>query len=154
MLSDKLEAKIKLYAEIYTKCYALATQINTSNARYIANELFRETAKDTRTELISRLQLGTNEDKEVSGNKPFLSVNIAPEFKTLHDMEEKGAEPPTDNQKRALHRFGIKEVPEYITKQVASDVLGQLTEYAQDRNQCAIEEMVERINKSWTKAGS
>ncbi len=145
MIPDKLKDKIELYAEIYTKCYALALTINQPNARWVANEMFRETAKDMRSELISRLRNGLQEeDKEVKDDKAVAT----PLADTVEPKKENG-KPATDKQKHALHKFGLENIPESLGIKEAGEILSILVSHSKQGDHEAIADLVEKFNKEW-----
>ncbi len=145
MIPDKLKAKIELYAEIYTKCYALALSINQPNARWVANEMFRETAKDMRSELISRLHNGLQDEyMEVKDDKAIdtpLAEAVEP--------KKENRKPATDKQRQALHKFGLENIPENLGIKEAGEILNILICHSREGDHEAIADLVGRFNKEW-----
>ncbi len=142
MIPEKIKAKINLYGEIYIQCYALALKVNQPNARYIANEMFREVSKDTRTELISRLQnglqdgyMGVNEDKAIAA--PFT------------DPKQGNGKLATDKQKHALRKFGIERIPENLGIKEAGEILEILVCHSREGDHEAVTGLVGKFNKEW-----
>jgi 5'-deoxynucleotidase YfbR-like HD superfamily hydrolase len=145
MIPDKLKAKIELYAEIYTKCYALDLIINQPNARWVANEMFRETAKDMRSELISRLHNGL-QDKymEVIDDK-----TIGTPLADAMEPKKENVKPATDKQKYTLHKFGIERIPENLGIKEAGEILNILISHSKEGEHEAIANLIEKFNKEW-----
>ncbi len=143
MIPEKLQAKITLYAEIYTKCYALALTINQPNARWVANEMFRETAKDLRSELISRLHNGLQDEyMEVNEDKAIAAPFTDPKYGN--------GKPATDKQKHALNKFGIERIPENLGIKEAGEILEILVCHSREGDHEAIANLVGKFNKEWT----
>ncbi len=146
MIPEKIQLKITLYAEIYTKCYALALTINQPNARWVANEMFRETAKDMRSELISRLHNGLQDEcmeiREDKTNGSTLADAMGP--------KKENAKPATDKQRQALHKFGLERIPEYLGIKEAGEILNILVCHSREGDHEAIADLVEKFNKEWS----
>ena len=106
--------------------------MNPDNARHMASEVFIQVVRDLRSELISRLK------REEYGRE-----------KENHNGNN--GRPATKNQRQALHRFGIQNVPEELTSKEASGVLDMLISLSKERNSEAINKMVEELNagKEW-----
>jgi hypothetical protein len=140
-MEQRIKDKIRLYGEIYIECLALSIKANPNNSRYMANEMFREVAKDMRSELISRLQNGLqNECMEIKEDKTNGSTLDALDYK------EENANPATENQRYALHKFGIEIVPESLTKKEASEILNNLVCLSKEGDREAVKDTVERLN--------
>src|SRR5574337_371721 len=141
-MEQRIKDKIRLYGEIYIECLAISIKANPNNSRYMANEMFREVAKDMRSELISQLQNGLqNECMEVKENKAIGST-----LADAMESKEENTNPATENQRYALHKFGIKNVPEHLTKKEASEILNNLVCFSKEGNREAVTEIVERLN--------
>ncbi len=145
MIPEKLQAKIKLYAEIYTKCYALALTINQPNARWVANEMFRETAKDMRSELISRLHNGLQDEYMEAIDDKTIGTPLAD---AMEPKKENG-KTATDKQKCALHKFGIERIPETLGIKEAGEILEILVCHSREGDHEAIASLVGKFNKKW-----
>jgi hypothetical protein len=144
MIPEKLQAKITLYAEIYTKCYALALIINQPNARWVANEMFRETAKDMRSELISRLHNGLQDE--------FMEANEDKTIGTpLAEPQKGNSKPATDKQKYALKKFGLENLPENLGIKEAGEILNILVCHSREGDHEAIARFIEKFNKEWAE---
>ncbi len=141
-MEQRIKDKIRLYGEIYIECLAISIKANPNNSRYMANEMFREVAKDMRSELISRLQNGLqNECLETREDKVNGST-----LADAMDYKEENANPATENQRYALHKFGIKNVPESLTKKEACEIINNLVCFSREGNREAVNEIVERLN--------
>ncbi len=170
-MEQRIKDKIRLYGEIYIECLAISIKANPNNSRYMANEMFREVAKDMRSELISRLQNGLqNLDTEGLDNKALGTERDA-DLRHLHDElvkdkpemiilenkqdidvpEGKPPEPATINQKHALHKFGIKRIPEYLGIKEAGEILNILVCRSREGDHEVIADLVEQFNKEWAE---
>jgi hypothetical protein len=137
----EIEERINLYSEIYHKAYEQASKVHPDNARYIASEIFREVARDLRSELISKLQRENSRENK---------VKEAGENKAGNNQRDKPTEendtPATEKQRHALHKFGLENVPENMTKKEASEILNSLISLSKEGDREAINEIVEELN--------
>lgn len=131
-MEEKIVERIDLFCEIYQKAYEKASTVNPDNARHMASEVFVQVARDLRSELISLLK--REEYGKGNGNN-----------------NGNNGRPATQKQRQALHKFGIENVPEELTKKEASDILDMLITLSKERNSEAINKMVEELNagKEW-----
>ncbi len=97
-MKKKIEDRIELYSEIYLKAFEKALKLNSTNARYIASEIFKEIARDLRSELISKLQRENGKGAEIKREDIEEIQPIGP--------KEENTEPATEKQRHALHKFG------------------------------------------------
>ncbi len=142
-MEKKIEDRIELYIEIYLKAFEKALKVNSNNARYIASEIFKEIARDLRSELISKLQ---RENGKTAGTKTENTEEIHPS-----DPKEENTEPATEKQRHALHKFGLKNIPEYLTKKAASEILGILVHHSKEGDTEAIASLVGKFNSEWAE---
>ena len=144
-MEQRIKDKIRLYGEIYIECLALSIKANPNNSRYMANEMFREVAKDMRSELISRLQNGLQnecmEAKEDKTNGSTLADAMEP--------KEGNAKSATDKQKQALHKFGLENIPENLGIKEAGEILNILIGHSKEGDHESIASLVEKFNKEW-----
>jgi hypothetical protein len=146
-MEQRIKDKIRLYGEIYIECLALSIKANTNNSRYMANEMFREVAKDMRSELISRLQNGLqNECLETKEDKTNGST-----LADVMDYKEENAKLATDKQRHALHKFGIELIPENLGIKEAGEILNILVCHSREGDHEAIADMVGKFNKEWAE---
>ncbi len=143
-MEQRIKDKIRLYGEIYIECLAISIKANPNNSRYMANEMFREVAKDMRSELISRLQNGLqNEGMEAKEDK-VIGTSLAD---AMEPKEE--AKPATDKQRQALHKFGIERIPENLGLKEAGEILNILVLHSKEGDHEAIADLVGKFNKEW-----
>ncbi len=142
-MEKKIEDRIELYSEIYLKAFEKALKVNSNNARYIASEIFKEVARDLRSELISKLQ---RENGKITGTKTEDTEEIQPIY-----PKEENTEPATEKQRYALHKFGLKNMPEYLTKKAASEILGILVHHSKEGDTEAIVSIVGKFNNEWAE---
>ncbi len=140
-MEKKIEDRIELYSEIYLKAFEKALKVNSNNARYIASEIFKEIARDLRSELISKLQ---RENGKNAGTNTEDSEEIQPS-----DPKDENTETATEKQRYALHKFGLKNMPEYLTKKAASEILGILVHHSREGDAEAIVSIVGKFNSEW-----
>jgi len=58
----------------------------------------------------------------------------------------------TKKQREALHKFGIKEIPENLTKQEALEILDRLVGFSKDGDSESIAKFVEELNAKWKRS--
>ncbi len=143
-MEKKIEERIDLYCEIYEKAFEKASKANPENARYIANEILEQVARDLRSELISELQRGNNGYAE---NKPKPDEAEKKDKDGIKDQPGKlNANPPTEKQIQALHKFGIKTISKNLGKKEAAEILNSLISFSREGNKEAVNQMVEELN--------
>jgi len=125
----ELNETVEIWIDSYTKLYEMILQkVNQKwpeNSLRITDKIFQEMAKDIREGWLSFPSLGKNNE------------------------EKKNDEPATEKQRMALHKFGIENIPESLTKKEAFEILEELIGLSQEGDREAIEEIVARINKEW-----
>jgi formylmethanofuran dehydrogenase subunit B len=131
-MEERIVERIDLFCEIYQKAYEKASKVNPDNARHMASEVFVQVARDLRSELISQLKREENGNNQNSNNG-------------------NNGRPATQKQRQALHKFGIQNIPDELTKKEASEILDMLISLSKERNSDAINKMVEELNagKEW-----
>jgi hypothetical protein len=58
----------------------------------------------------------------------------------------------TKKQREALHKFGIKDIPENLSKKEASEILDRLVGFSKDGDSESIAKFVEELNAKWKKS--
>ncbi len=145
-MEKKIEDRIELYSEIYLKAFEKALKLNSTNARYIASEIFKEIARDLRSELISKLQRENGKGAEIK-REDIVETRDKDKINGNGDRpKEENAYPATENQRYALHKFGIQIVPESLTKKEASEILNSLVCLSKEGDREAVKDAVERLN--------
>lgn len=132
-MEKKIEEKIDLYCGIYQTAYKKAAKVNPDSARHMASEIFGQVARDLRSELISQLR---KEENNGYGENTGLKGSD-------RGNDEK---PATKKQRQALHKFGIENIPDDLTKKEASEILNKLISLSKEGNREAINEIVEDLN--------
>ncbi len=145
-MERKIEERIDLYFEIYQKALEKASKANPNNARYIADEIFKEIARDLRSELISQLRKENGKNTEVKTEGIVEPRENGKVNGNGDRSKEENSKPATENQRYALHKFGIENVPESLTKKVACEILNSLVCLSKQRDRGGIKEIVERLN--------
>lgn len=125
----ELNETVEIWIDSYTKLYEMILQkVNQKwpeNSLRITDKIFQEMAKDIREGWLSFPSLGKNNEGK------------------------KNDEPATEKQRMALHKFGIENIPDSLTKKEAFEILEELIGLSQEGDREAIEEIVARINKEW-----
>lgn len=127
----KIDEKIEIWMDSYIKVYGMILQKVSQkwpeNGLRIADKIFQEMAKDIREGWLSFPSL--EEQKE--------------------EKENKENEPATKKQRNALHKFGIENIPESLTKKEAHEILEELIDLSKHENVELLKEKIEEINKEW-----
>lgn len=124
MGNEKIEIWIDSYIKLYEMILQKVSYKWPENGLRIADKIFQEMAKDIREGWLS--------------------------FPSLEEKKEnKNDEPATEKQRMALHKFGIENIPDSLTKKEAFEILEELIQLSQEGDREAIEEIVARINKEW-----
>jgi len=145
-----IDERIKLYSEIYGKTYQIASKANPDNARYVASEIFKEVARDLRSELISELRKENEKTIKTEDTGKANGVEESNETNNQRSESKEGnGKPATDKQRQALHKFGIERVPENLGIKEAGEILNTLICHLRERDQEAIADLVEKFNKEW-----
>ncbi len=145
-MEKKIEERLELYSEIYQKAFEKALKVNPNNARYIASEIFKEIARDLRSELISKLQRENGKGAEIKREDIAETRDKDKINGNGNRPKEENANPATEKQRYALHKFGIQIVPESLTKKEASEILNSLVCLSKEGDQEAVKDTVERLN--------
>ena len=124
MVDEKMEMWIDSYVNLYATILQKVSQKWPENGLRIADKIFQEVAKDIREGWVS-----------------FPSLE--------RSKENQRDDPATEKQRMALHKFGIENIPESLTKKEAFEILEELIALSQEGDREAIEEIVARINKEW-----
>ena len=99
-MEARAEEKIEFYCGLFNRLYETVSSLNSEHAVEISLVIFQEIAKDLRTEQIAELRMKGR------------AVEVA-------ESEELA----TAKQREALHKFGVKHVPEDLSKEEASEAL-------------------------------
>ena len=96
----KAEDKIDFYCGLFNRLYEAVSSAYPEHAAEISLAIFQEIAKDLRTEQIAELRMKGRVTEVVE------SEELA-----------------TAKQREALHKFGVKQIPEGLSKEEASEAL-------------------------------
>jgi signal recognition particle GTPase len=121
------EDKVNFYCELFRAVYERVSKVCPEGARDVALKIVEEIAKDFRSERSSQ-----------------------PKAKV--EAKEETVELATKKQREALHKFGIKDIPENLTKQEASEILDRLVGFSKDGNSESIAKFVEGLNAKWKRS--
>jgi hypothetical protein len=120
------EDKINFYCELFEKVYERVSKVCPEGARDVALKIIEEIAKDIRSEQARQSKV---EESSVTSD-----------------------ELATKKQREALHKFGIKDIPENLSKQEASEILDRLVSFSKDGDSQSIAKFVEELNAKWKKS--
>lgn len=127
-INEKIELWIDSYVKLYEMILQKVNQKWPENSLRITDKIFQEMAKDIREGWISFPSL-EEQKEENKGNKED--------------------EPATKKQRNALHKFGIENIPESLTKKEAHEILEELIDLSRHGNMELLKEKIEEINKEW-----
>jgi len=122
-----MEERIELYCRIYEKICERLSKENHQEAVNVALKIFEEVARDLRGE------------RRRSRNRGGRAGQNG----------ESGRALATEKQRRVLHRFRIKDIPEGLTKKEASEILDNLIALSKNKDGVAIGKFVEELNRKW-----
>jgi hypothetical protein len=126
-MEAKAEEKIEFYCGLFTRLYQTVSNMNSEHAVEISLAIFQEIAKDLRTEQIAQLR-----------------IKRKPEFAESEELA-------TAKQREALHKFGVKQIPEDLSKKEASEALNLLITFSKAGDSESIARIVKELNRRWTK---
>jgi hypothetical protein len=129
MAEKKIDQKIGLYCEIYNRLYETISKVNPEHAVEISTVIFQEIAKDLRSEQIAELRI-----------------------RGISREDTEGGDLATTKQREALHKFGIRDIPENLSKKEASEILDRLVGFSKDGDSESIAKFVEELNAKWKKS--
>jgi signal recognition particle GTPase len=121
------EDKVNFYCELFKAVYERVSKVCPEGARDVALKIVEEIAKDFRSERSSQ-----------------------PKAKV--EAKEEAVELATKKQREALHKFGIKDIPENLTKKEASEILDRLVGFSKDGDSESIAKFVEELNAKWKRS--
>jgi hypothetical protein len=124
----KINERIGLYCEIYNELYQIVSKASPEHAVEIALGIFEEIAKDLRTEQIAQWRIRRKSDESAE------SEQLA-----------------TPKQREALHKFGVKHIPQDLSKEEASEALDLLIGFSKEGDSESISRIVEELNRRWTE---
>ena len=122
-----MEERIKLYCHIYEKIREKLSKENLQEAPAVALKIFEEVARDLRARGMERPKKAKPSGKSERGSA-------------------------TKRQREALHRFGIKDIPEDLSKKEASEILDKLVGFSKEGDSQSIAKFVEELNVKWKKS--
>jgi hypothetical protein len=124
------EDKVNFYCELFKAVYERVSKVCPEGAREVALKIIEEIAKDIRSEQARQLKAETKvEEGSVTSD-----------------------ELATKKQREALHKFGIKDVPENLSKKEASEILDKLVGFSKGGDSESIAKFVEGLNAKWKRS--
>jgi hypothetical protein len=126
----KAEEKIEFYCGLFNRLYqTVSGSANPEHAVEIALGIFEEIAKDLRSEQFAQWRI-----KE----------------RALEVMR-RDKEPATEKQREAIHKFGVKQIPDDLSKEEASEALDLLISFSKAGDRESIARIVNELNRRWTE---
>jgi hypothetical protein len=122
-----IDERIGLYCEIFHQLYDRISKLIPEHAVEIALGIFEEIAKDLRTEQIAQWRI-----------------------KRKSEERTESEELATAKQREALHKFGVKHIPQDLTKEEASEALDLLIGFSKAGDSESITRTVKELNRRWT----
>jgi signal recognition particle GTPase len=120
------ENKVNFYCELFKAVYERVSKVCPEGAREVALKITEEIAKDIRSEQARQSRV---EESSVTSD-----------------------ELATKKQREALHKFGIKDIPEVLSKKEASEILDKLVGFSKDGDSESIAKFVEELNAKWKRS--
>ena len=118
--------KVDFYCELYKAIYERVSKVCPEDARDVSIKILEEIAKDIRTERMKA--------------KAKADVGYVT-----------GEELATKKQREAMHKFGVKIIPENLSKREASEILDKLVSFSKDGDSESIAKLVEGLNAKWKR---
>jgi NAD-specific glutamate dehydrogenase len=125
-MEKKVEEKLELYCEIYNRLYEKISKMNPEHAVEIALTMLQEVARDLRREQMTERRMRENPGGDTR------SDGLA-----------------TKKQREAMHKFGVKRIPEDLSKEEASEILERLIGFSKEGDSDSIAKTVEELNQKW-----
>jgi hypothetical protein len=119
-----MEEEIELYCRIYEKIRERLSKENPQETLAVALKIFEEVAKDLRVGLMEK-QKKAKASSRNEGNSA------------------------TKRQREALHRFGVKDIPEDLSKKEASEILDKLVGFSKEGDSQSIAKLVGELSAKW-----
>jgi signal recognition particle GTPase len=119
------ENKVNFYCDLFKAVYERVSKVCPEGAREVALKIIEEIAKGIRSEQARQSKV---EESSVASD-----------------------ELATKKQREALHKFGIKDIPENLSKKDASEILDRLVGFSRDGDSQSIAKLVEELNAKWKK---
>jgi hypothetical protein len=124
----KIDERIGLYCEIFHELYDKISKVIPEHAVEIALGIFEEIAKDLRSEQIAQWKIRRKSDERT-----------------------RNEELATQKQREAIHKFGVKKIPEDLSKEEASKILDRLIGFSKEGDSASIDQIVDELNQKWTQ---
>lgn len=132
-----VEEKIDFYHRVYGQILDKVSMNWPENAIDISGSIFQEISKDLRSEMIAQLRRENrvNRGKNSNDRIPETENNLA-----------------TKKQRQTIHKFGVKKIPEDLSKDEASDILEELIDLSKHGNNEILKDRVDDLNEQWTNS--
>lgn len=127
-MEAKAEEKIDFYCGLFNRLHEMVSSLNSEHAVEISLAIFQEIAKDLRSEQIAQWR-----------------VKAKPKGAETEELA-------TAKQREALHKFGVKQIPEDLSKEEASEALDLLISFSKAGDSESIKRIVEELNHRWKES--
>jgi len=124
-MEEKIEERIELYCHIYERVYQRLSSLNIGDIKEVALNIFEQVVREPKDE--------TSAQKSGKDNK-------------IGEGKEKLA---TERQREALHKFGVKKVPENLSMREASKILNRLISLSKENDRASIDKAIDELNRDW-----
>lgn len=78
---------------------------------------------------------------------------VAKDLRTSKVSKRVGEKTASEKQRKALHKFGVKKIPESLSMKDASEILNRLIVLSKASDKASLEKEVEELNKKWSEGG-
>lgn len=130
-----VEERMDFYHSLYGKILKKVSATWPKNSIDITGQIFQEIAKDLRSEMISQMR---RKEREINEGRNQGNQN-----------EETENYLATKKQRQTMHKFGVKKIPDDLSKTEASGILEELFDLSRHGNQEILRDKVENLNEQW-----
>jgi hypothetical protein len=130
------EDRIDFYHRLYGKILTKVSDHWPENNIDIAGRIFEQISKDLRSEMIAQMRKQGNEARKEK-NTGYIP----------NDIDEKNL--ATKKQRQTIHKFGVKKIPDNLSREEASELLEEMIDLSRYGNKEILKEKVESLNQVW-----
>lgn len=130
-----VEERIDFYHNLYGKIQKKVSDTWSKNSIDITGQIFQEISKDVRSEMISQMR---RKEREINERRNHSNQN-----------EETENNLATKKQRQTIHKFGVKKIPENLSKEEASELLEEMIDLSRYGNKETLKDKVENLNQTW-----
>ncbi|MCD6549931.1 hypothetical protein J7K24_00020 [bacterium] len=132
-MDEEIEERIDSYLEMYGRILYKVSGKWPEHGIDIAGRVFEEISKDLRSEMIVEMR---RRDYQVNRDERNCKIDgvLA-----------------TRKQRETLHRFGVKNIPDDLSLEEASDILEELIDLSRHGNKDLLLREIEVLNEKWQR---